>query len=152
MVGETEAWREACPARSHTASPDGLPPTPSLPTRRCPLPPSLPTGQRLPAAQPAGSLGLARHTRNFMPGARRAPASPPTLCHPQPPAEQLVLPWKLQAPTSAPPPPAPAPFTTSALRQILSLTCKCIYDYHKGGRAAAADEAIAGACPGQGGY
>lgn len=152
MVGETEAWREACPARSHTASPGGLPPTPSLPTRRCPLPSFLPTGQRLPAAQPAVSLGLARHTGNFMPGARRAPPSPPTPRHPPTASRAAGAPMETAGPYPTPPP-SPAPFTTSALRQILSLTCKCIYDYHKGGRAAAAaDEATAGACPGQGGY
>lgn len=106
-------------------SPDSGPPA----TPMCPLSsPCPPSGA--PARQPSVSRlpGLGSHASEL------GVLQPPLL----PPAQQLVLPWKPQASTGPPTCSGP-PLATSALRQILSLKCKCIYDYHKwgagGGRA-----------------
>lgn len=74
-----------------------LPPLPP-PRGRAPLP-SVPAGQRLPAARPTVSLRLARHTRNLTPQSSACSVLRPPL---PPPAQQLVLPWKPQPPQAPP--------------------------------------------------
>lgn len=126
-----------CLAQSHIARPCGSRPAP-LPSHYplCCLresdsflgtPPGSPCQQPSPPS-PWGwhvTLGISRLR------AQRAPASPPA-------TEQSS--WCSHGNHRPPqsPPPSPAPLTTSALRQILSLTCKCIRDYHKWGAGAAA--------------
>lgn len=103
---------------------------------------------------PSAASGPSTPTRRSQPadfslGAPARQSSVPGLARPLPPESHASELSVLQPPllprsraAGAPmettglhpaPPPAAAPLTTSALRQILSLTCKCIYDYHKWG-------------------
>lgn len=97
---------------------------PSTPTRR-----SQPADSSLGAPARQSSVpGLARPLPPESHASELSVLQPPLL----PPSRAAGAPMETTGLHPAPPP-AAAPLTTSALRQILSLTCKCIYDYHKWG-------------------